>query len=106
MYRSNNDWRNYCAKFLAINSECYVCGTKATVVDHIRPHRGDETLFKKTDNHIPLCAHHHNYVSAKFDTKYVVGGSIDEKLRWLNSRRIPTDDWAPKKVRVLPSFDG
>lgn len=32
----------------------------ATVVDHIKPHRGSKTLFYDSSNLQPLCAEHHN----------------------------------------------
>lgn len=34
--------------------------TMATVVDHIKPHRGDQKLFWDRGNWQPLCEHHHN----------------------------------------------
>ena len=34
--------------------------TMATVVDHIKPHRGDHKLFWDRSNWQPLCEHHHN----------------------------------------------
>ena len=34
--------------------------TRATVVDHIKPHRGDPVLFWDQDNWQPLCKHHHD----------------------------------------------
>lgn len=105
MYRGNTEWRNYRAKFLAINSECYACGEPATVVDHLVPHKGDVELFKKTDNHIPLCMQHHNFVSAKFDTKYVIGGTIEEKVTWLNGMRISIYKGTPKPVKVLARYE-
>lgn len=45
----------YCVK-------CYEEGhiTMATVVDHIKPHRGDQKLFWDRSNWQPLCEHHHN----------------------------------------------
>ena len=49
-------WERYRRSYLNINRYCYCCGKDATVVDHLVPHKGDEMLFKKTDNHIPLCA--------------------------------------------------
>lgn len=61
-------------------------------------------LFEKTDNHIPLCQKDHNFVSAKFDAKHVVGSSIERKIGWLNSRRVPSDEWIPDKVKVLPNY--
>lgn len=44
---------------------CRVCAgvgirTTATVVDHIKPFRGDWTLFISTDNHQSLCKFHHD----------------------------------------------
>ena len=42
--------------------KCYEEGhiTMATVVDHIKPHRGDKKLFWDRGNWQPLCEHHHN----------------------------------------------
>ena len=34
--------------------------TRATVVDHIKPHRGDWTLFTDKKNLQSLCKHHHD----------------------------------------------
>ena len=34
--------------------------TSAEVVDHIKPHKGDESLFFDFDNTQSLCASHHN----------------------------------------------
>lgn len=34
--------------------------TRATVVDHIRPFRGDWALFVDPANHQSLCKHHHD----------------------------------------------
>lgn len=39
--------------------------TRATVVDHIRPFRGDWTLFVNPANHQSLCKHHHDRKTAK-----------------------------------------
>lgn len=98
-------WNAYRRRFLAINCECYACGKPATVVDHLKPHQGDEYLFKKTDNHIPLCVVCHNTVTAKFDMRYVAGNPITDKIQWLNRKRIPGGEWNPKKVKVLPSYE-
>jgi 5-methylcytosine-specific restriction endonuclease McrA len=102
MYRGDDRWRNYCAIFLKENPECYACGERATVVDHLVPAKGREEWFWKEGNYIPLCDRDHNYVTAKFDTNYTLGASIEEKVSWLNSRRMPTDTWSPKKVKIVP----
>lgn len=39
--------------------------TWATVVDHIRPFRGDWTLFVDPANHQSLCKHHHDQKTAR-----------------------------------------
>lgn len=38
--------------------------TRATVVDHIRPHRGDWSLFIDPANHQSLCKRHHDQKTA------------------------------------------
>jgi 5-methylcytosine-specific restriction endonuclease McrA len=97
-------WRSYRLRFLAENPECYACGKPATQVDHLIPHKGDVRLFEKVDNHLPLCESCHSIVTKKFDKFYVAGHSIEPKIKWLNKGRIPTDEWTPRKVRVLPSY--
>lgn len=39
--------------------------TRATVVDHIKPHRGDWLLFIAPANHQSLCKHHHDQKTAR-----------------------------------------
>lgn len=39
--------------------------TRATVVDHIRPFRGDWVLFVDPANHRSLCKHHHDQKTAR-----------------------------------------
>ena len=58
-------WQRERRKFLDSNPFCVKCYeeghlTKATVVDHIKPHRGDQKLFWDRGNWQPLCEHHHN----------------------------------------------
>lgn len=55
-------WQRESKKFLKMYPLCAECMkqfppryTKATVVDHIKPHRGDETLFWDRANWQPLC---------------------------------------------------
>ncbi len=97
-------WQKYRTRFLQTNPECYACGAKATVVDHVTPHRGDENLFKQTDNHIPLCVEHHNKVTALFDKRRM---PVEKKIAWLNAQRHNgTTEWRPKRVKVLPSYEG
>lgn len=39
--------------------------TRATVVDHIKPHRGDWQLFTDPANHQSLCKRHHDQKTAR-----------------------------------------
>lgn len=48
-------WRKERAQFLKENPQCVYCGDKATVVDHIIRHRGDDYLFWDKGNWQPLC---------------------------------------------------
>jgi 5-methylcytosine-specific restriction endonuclease McrA len=55
-------WEAARARFLSRNGACAHpgCTADATVVDHIRPHRGDLSLFWDPTNWQALCQHHHN----------------------------------------------
>lgn len=58
-------WRRARAAFLAVHPLCVMCAAQgrtsaATVVDHIRPHRGDQVLFWDRENWQPLCATCHS----------------------------------------------
>jgi len=101
----NRTWEAYRLRFLAINKECYACGKPAEVVDHLKPHKGDEFLFKKTDNHIPLCTVCHNTVTTLFDRRYRVGDSITKKIEWLSRKRVPGTGWDFKRVKVLDRYE-
>ena len=58
-------WQQARAVFLRENPLCCMCLaddvlTEATVVDHITPHRGDDSLFWDRANWQPLCKRHHD----------------------------------------------
>lgn len=63
-------WREARARYLLDHPLCVECETigqvtAATVVDHIKPHRGDEVLFWDESNWQPLCTYHHNVKTAQ-----------------------------------------
>jgi len=69
----NSRWQKARRKFLTENPLCAECMkegryTKATVVDHIVPHRGDQTLFWEQSNWQPLCEKHHNLKTGNEDS--------------------------------------
>lgn len=58
-------WKDYRNTFLSAHPVCVYCLAMgkiapATVVDHIKPHKGDFALFWSQDNHQALCARCHN----------------------------------------------
>ena len=58
-------WQRARKEYLAAHPLCVMCMAegkyrKATVVDHIKPHRGDEKLFWDRDNWQALCKMHHD----------------------------------------------
>ena len=96
-------WERYRLVFLRHNADCYSCDEKATVVDHLIPHKGDILLFKKLDNHIPLCKRCHDTITAKFDRIFKPGHPIGPKLSWINKMRSKKKELRP--VKVLPSYE-
>lgn len=89
-------WRIYRFRYLHHNPKCYACGRKATVVDHIVAHKGDEELFKNLTNHAPLCNSCHNYVTGKFDRHNPP--LTEEKFKWFQDIRKRNNI----KVRITP----
>ena len=69
-------WQRVRKKYLAEHPLCVKCAaenppryTKATVVDHIVPHRGDPVLFWDPGNWQPLCKNHHDQKTAYEDSR-------------------------------------
>ncbi|WEE38348.1 MULTISPECIES: HNH endonuclease [unclassified Acinetobacter] len=68
-------WQQYRLKFLQLNPLCTYCErqglvTEATVVDHIKPHKGDKQLFWDTNNQQSLCASCHSSVKQSEENQY------------------------------------
>ena len=53
-------WDQERAAFLEVNPTCRRCSTPATVVHHVRPHRGDMRLFWDRSNWQSLCVTCHS----------------------------------------------
>ncbi len=76
-------WRRRRRAFLQANPLCQMCQeigrtTLATIVDHIRPHRGDEALFFDEGNWSPLCAPCHDGAKRQLErTGKIKGCDID-----------------------------
>ena len=61
----NRAWQKASKQYLNAHPFCVMCEQegffrKATVVDHIVPHRGNEELFWDRSNWQPLCKKHHD----------------------------------------------
>ena len=68
----NWEWRRVRSAYLKENPLCKYCFDKglivpATVVDHIKPHKGDKDLFWDRDNYQSLCKPCHDAKTAKED---------------------------------------
>lgn len=68
----NNRWRKAREGYLAKHPLCQSCMLQgkriaATVVDNIKPHKGDKKLFWDSTNWQPLCASCHSRKTAKED---------------------------------------
>lgn len=96
----DSTWSLYSKIFLNVNKFCYACGEKATVCDHLRPHKGDKELFTMRNNHIPLCKMHHDKITALFDRHEPP--KFQEKLEYLASVRLSTG--TTLSVKVLPKY--
>jgi 5-methylcytosine-specific restriction enzyme A len=60
-------WRKARSYYLSKNLICVRCGGIATVVDHIKAHKGDMNLFWDTNNWQSLCKTCHDRKTVKED---------------------------------------
>lgn len=56
----STDWEKARLEWLAYHPSCNMCGAPATLVDHVKPHRGGKKLFWDWRNWQSLCAPCHN----------------------------------------------
>ncbi len=85
-------WRKARAGYLASHPRCAVCARPSTVVNHKRPHKGDQTLFWDRSNWQPLCKTCHDSVTAACDGGF--GNPIRDGKGWRPRRTaIGPDGW-------------
>jgi 5-methylcytosine-specific restriction enzyme A len=60
-------WSAAAKAWLRQHPLCAACGQSATEVDHIKPHKGDMTLFWDSKNWQSLCKRHHAQKTASED---------------------------------------
>lgn len=81
------EWKSFSHKYLRLNPECYICGEKSEVTDHIEPSKGRIEVFERDGNFLPLCGVCHNTVTAKFDMRFRIGSNNFAKIKWMNEER-------------------
>lgn len=82
---ADRKWRRLRKQFLEENPLCWYCQqsgrlTVATVVDHIRPHRGDLNLFWDVRNLRPSCKQCHDAAAQNKDMHGFFGGVGEDGL--------------------------
>jgi shikimate kinase len=89
----NWTWRKARNVYIAENPLCVMCEaqgllTPATVVDHVIPHKGDDTLFWDNNNWQSLCRRHHDRDKRRIENRYGRKLNYSFKPDWL--KPIPT----------------
>lgn len=82
----DHKWTVARARFLSANPLCVMCQADgrieaARVVDHITPHKGDQTLFWDTANWQALCKTHHDSDKQMFEKSGEVRNKFTEDGR-------------------------
>ena len=86
-------WQKARLSYLKSNPLCVMCAKdgmpkEATVVDHIKPHKGDLELFWNVLNWQPLCKHHHDSHKQRIENRGhefgcdEFGNPIDANHHW------------------------
>ena len=86
-------WRRLSRAFLGRNPLCKMCEQigrtrLAVLVDHIKPHKGDEALFWDEDNWQGLCKTDHDAAKAEFENSGTLRGCdihgvpLDPRHHW------------------------
>lgn len=77
----NYRWQRAREAYLAAHPLCAMCSTDyapvpATVVDHIKPHGGDDVLFWDTSNWQPLCKRCHDSTKQRNERQQRMGRGV------------------------------
>lgn len=82
-------WQRARDRFLRSHPLCVMCLeegelTPATIVDHIKPHRGDMSLFWDASNWQPLCKRHHDSTKKIIEAGGRPKATFDEegRVKW------------------------
>ena len=75
-------WKQLRRDFLKKYPYCFICGRKATIVDHIQPHRGNLDLFYDENNLQPMCWSCHSKKTLR-ENNFFHGGGGSQKHQGL-----------------------
>lgn len=87
-------WRRLRQSVLDDQPLCEMCSaagivTPANVVDHKRPHQGDEELFWDRENLQALCAPHHDIHKQRQEVAAGYHGAFQYRPEWLEPSKVP-----------------
>jgi 5-methylcytosine-specific restriction endonuclease McrA len=89
----NKQWERARLAYLKQHPLCVMCSEQgrvvaASVVDHIKPHKGDTSLFWNKNNWQSLCSTHHNSTKQRMENQGITigcderGMPIDANHHW------------------------
>jgi len=92
---NSKQWKALRSAQLSMHPLCAMCEaqgliTGATIADHIKPHKGDKTLFLNPSNLQSLCKLCHDKHKKLFETRGVIlgaditGAPLDSASHWYN----------------------
>lgn len=102
----SSKWDKASKTFLQKHPLCLGCQAvglrrRATVTDHVEPHKGDQALFWSRDNWQPSCGWHHNVVKQRLELMFQRGAikpedlSLDSKAAIDLTRQLATEGQGP-----------
>lgn len=104
----NTAWDRATVEFRQFNPHCVGCAAigvreRATLVDHVIPHKGDQRLFWDRTNWQPSCTWHHNAIKLMLERLYQ-RGELAAKELWLYSET--AQKLTRQKYRAPVGLDG
>lgn len=93
---SSSAWKKARREFLSYFPVCVKCNAeRATVIDHIKPHRGDERLFWDVGNWQAVCRKCHNRKTALQDSNFAGKRGIFKPRKDCGDDGLPVDPEHP-----------
>jgi 5-methylcytosine-specific restriction enzyme A len=98
-------WFKARAAFLQRNPRCITCvalgqSDAAVVVDHVVPHRGDQTVFWNSSMWQPACEFHHRAIKSRLELMFDAGEIAETDLRLNSAAALKLARTYPKPIGV------